>query len=161
MKVKLNPLDWPAVYWLLLVALVAIGCLGYDNTQQKAEIERLERERNDLRVYLDASTTQLVEYLVYGEIPVRANRDMMAGSLRDGSHGQYVSMELSEEEARQLFENEAKMRHLVENYGLAHCADKKLSIYKGVPTWRKDDCSSAAKGKWYTVEVRYNFDTQR
>lgn len=161
MKAKLNPLDWPVVYWLLLVALVAIGWLGYDNTQQKAEIERLARERENLRVYLDASVNQLVEYLVYGEMPVRANRDMMAGSLRDGSHGQYISMELTEEEARQLFENEAKMRHLVENFGLAHYADKKLSIYKGVPAWRKDDCSSAAKGKWYTVEVRYNLDAQR
>lgn len=161
MKAKLNPLDWPVVYWLLLVALVAIGWLGYDNTQQKAEIERLARERENLRVYLDASVNQLVEYLVYGEMPVRANRDMMAGSLRDGSHGQYISMELTEEEARQLFENEAKMRHLVENFGLAHYADKKLSIYKGVPAWRKDNCSSAAKGKWYTVEVRYNLDAQR
>ena len=161
MKEKLNPLDWPAVNWLLLLALVAIGWLGYENAHQKAELERLTRERDDLRVYLDSSTNQLVEYMVYGELPVRGNRLMMAGSLRDGAHGQYCSVALTEEEAHQLFEKEAKMRHLLEAYGLAHYADKKLSIYKGVPAWRRENCPSAPKGEWYTVEVRYHLDAQR
>lgn len=160
MKIKLNPLDWPVCYWVLLVALVAIGWLGYVNTQQKAELERLARERGDLRVYLEASTNQLVEYIVYGELPIRSNRVMMAGSLRDGSHGQYFSFDLTGEEAQQLRDKEAKMRHMVEEYGLAHYACKSLSVYEGVPEWRQEHCPPATKGKWYTVEVRYKLNAE-